>query len=69
MFGKKAPPSEPCPLPPTAEEILQDLEKAGPDDVVFTTEISELGTADLEHVGRDFGLKKRFEVINKSKSY
>ena len=48
------------PSPPNAEQILADLEQAGPDDVVFTTDIS--GAPDLDFVPSDFGLKKRFEV-------
>ena len=63
MFGKKKSSENPLPQPPTAEEILQDLEKAGPDDVVFTTEISALSCEKtLDSVPRDFALKKRFEV-------
>ena len=37
VIGKKI--SEDLPQPPSADEILQDLEIAGPDDIVFTTDI------------------------------
>jgi len=39
MFGKKSSPEQELPLPPNTEEILEDLQKAEPDDVVFTTNI------------------------------
>jgi hypothetical protein len=63
MFGKKSP-AEELPQPPNAEEILDDLKRAEPDDVVFTTDIASLSSADhLEHIPRDFKLSKRFQVI------
>ena len=60
MFGlRKSPELEVPPCPPTAEEILEDLEKAGPDDVVFTTEIN---ATDLDPLPNTFNLTKRFQV-------
>ena len=62
MFGKKSSrPEEELPLPPTTEEILEDLQKAGPDDVVFTTNIGDL-SANLDSASRNFQLQKRFQV-------
>ena len=57
MFGKKSSEIE-LPAPPNAEEILEDLSKAGPDDIVFTTEIS----CDLDPLPRTYNLTKRFQV-------
>ena len=60
MFGlRKSPELEVPPCPPTAEEIIEDLEKAGPDDVVFTTEIN---ATDLDPLPHTFNLTKRFQV-------
>ena len=61
MFGKKTSPEEELPVPPTTEEILEDLNKAGPDDVVFTTNIGDL-SANLDSASRNFQLQKRFQV-------
>ena len=64
MFGvgitKKS--KEELPLPPSTQEILEDLQKAGPDDVVFTTNIGDL-SANLDQASRHFQLQKRFQVI------
>ena len=57
MFGKKSSEIE-LPAPPNPEEILEDLSKAGPDDIVFTTEIS----SDLDPLPRTYNLTKRFQV-------
>ena len=57
MFGKKSSEIE-LPVPPNPEEILEDLSKAGPDDIVFTTEIS----SDLDPLPRTYNLTKRFQV-------
>ena len=57
MFGKKTSEIE-LPVPPNPEEILEDLSKAGPDDIVFTTEIS----SDLDPLPRTYNLTKRFQV-------
>ena len=60
MFGlRKSTELEVPPCPPTAEEIIEDLEKAGPDDVVFTTEIN---ATDLDPLPNTFNLTKRFQV-------
>ena len=62
VIGKKI--SEDLPQPPSADEILQDLEIAGPDDIVFTTDIVQLN-GEIEQTPALQGnlqLKKRFEV-------
>ena len=60
MFGlRKSTELEVPPCPPTAEEIIEDLQKAGPDDVVFTTEIN---ATDLDPLPNTFNLTKRFQV-------
>ena len=62
VIGKKI--TEDLPQPPSAEEILQDLEIAGPDDIVFTTDIVQLN-GEIEQTPALQGnlqLKKRFEV-------
>ena len=65
MFGIGKKPTEEPPKPPTAEEILEDLEKALPDDVVFTINIAQLsadiGGAEI-NVPRSFKLTSRFQV-------
>ena len=55
MFGlkKSSNPEEELPLPPSTEDILEDLKKAGPDDVVFTTNIGDL-SANLDQASRSF---------------
>ena len=65
MFGlkKSSNPEETLPNPPSTEDILEDLNKAGPDDVVFTTNIADL-SANLDQTSRNFQLQKRFQVIN-----
>ena len=65
MFGlkKSSNPEETLPNPPSTEDILEDLNKAGPDDVVFTTNIADL-SANLDQASRNFQLQKRFQVIN-----
>ena len=64
MFGlkKSSNPEEELPLPPSTEDILEDLKKAGPDDVVFTTNIGDL-SANLDQASRSFQLQKRFQVF------
>ena len=64
MFGGRKSSQLELPCPPTAQEILEDLDKAGPDDVVFTTEIS----ADLEPLPHNFSLTKRFQVNKTTKN-
>ena len=64
MFGGRKSSQLELPCPPTAQEILEDLDKAGPDDVVFTTEIS----ADLEPSPHNFSLTKRFQVNKTTKN-
>ena len=62
VIGKKI--TEDLPQPPSADEILQDLEIAGPDDIVFTTDIVQLN-GEIEQTPALQGnlqLKKRFEV-------
>ena len=67
MFGlRKSPELEVPPCPPTAEEIIEDLEKAGPDDVVFTTEIN---ATDLDPLPHTFNLTKRFQVCVTVRSF
>ena len=67
MFGlkKSSNPEETLPNPPSTEDILEDLNKAGPDDVVFTTNIADL-SANLDQTSRNFQLQKRFQVITTS---
>ena len=63
VIGKKITETE-LPQPPSAEEILQDLEISGPDDVVFTTDIVQLN-GEIEQstvLQGNLQLKKRFEV-------
>ena len=63
VIGKKSQIEE-LPQPPSAEEILQDLEIAGPDDIVFTTDIVQLN-GEIEQstvLQGKLQLKKRFEV-------
>lgn len=64
MFGKRTD-EPPMPKAPTAQDILEDLEAAGPDDVVFTTDIGHLqkGEGDIG-VSKSFELKRRLEVRN-----
>ena len=63
MFGlkKSSNSEETLPIPPSSEEILEDLNKAGPDDVVFTTNISDL-SVNLDQASRHFQLQKRFQT-------
>ena len=63
VIGKKITETE-LPQPPSAEEILQDLEISGPDDVVFTTDIVQLN-GEIQQASALQGslqLQKRFEV-------
>ena len=63
VIGKKSQIEE-LPQPPSADEILQDLEIAGPDDIVFTTDIVQLN-GEIEQstvLQGNLQLKKRFEV-------
>ena len=63
VIGKKSQIEE-LPQPPSADEILQDLEIAGPDDIVFTTDIVQLN-GEIEHstvLQGNLQLKQRFEV-------
>ena len=63
VIGKKITETE-LPQPPSAEEILQDLEISGPDDVVFTTDIAQLN-GEIQQASALQGslqLQKRFEV-------
>jgi len=68
VIGKKI--TEDLPQPPSADEILQDLEIAGPDDIVFTTDIVQLN-GEIEQTPALQGnlqLKKRFETAKESTS-
>jgi len=69
MFGlkKSSNPEEELPLPPSTEDILEDLKKAGPDDVVFTTNIGDL-SANLDQASRSFQLQKRFQTTKERSS-
>lgn len=62
MFGGGKKNRVPLPQPPSAQEIQEDLEKAGPDDIVFTTDIDQLSNSLGEPVPANFQLKKRFEA-------
>jgi len=67
VIGKKSQIEE-LPQPPSAEEILQDLEIAGPDDIVFTTDIVQLN-GEIEQstvLQGNLQLKKRFETTKES---
>ena len=64
MFGIIGKKSEELPQPPSAQDILEDLDKAGPDDVVFTIDIAQFDLETNPKPGQDFQLKKRFEVIH-----
>lgn len=61
MFGIIGKKSEELPQPPSAQDILEDLDKAGPDDVVFTIDIAQFDLETNPKPGQDFQLKKRFE--------
>ena len=69
MFGlkKSSNPEETLPIPPSSEDILEDLNKAGPDDVVFTTNISDL-SVNLDQASRHFQLQKRFQTTKERSS-
>jgi len=69
MFGlkKSSNPEETLPNPPSTEDILEDLNKAGPDDVVFTTNIADL-SANLDQASRNFQLQKRFQTTKERSS-
>lgn len=69
MFGlkKSSNPEETLPNPPSTEDILEDLNKAGPDDVVFTTNIADL-SANLDQTSRNFQLQKRFQTTKERSS-
>ena len=62
MFGIIGKKPEELPQPPSAQDILEDLDKAGPDDVVFTIDIAQFDLENLIVPGRNFQLKKRFQV-------
>jgi len=67
VIGKKITETE-LPQPPSAEEILQDLEVSGPDDVVFTTDIVQLN-GEIQQASVLQGslqLQKRFESTKES---
>ena len=69
MFGfkKSSNSEETLPIPPSSEDILEDLNKAGPDDVVFTTNISDL-SVNLDQASRHFQLQKRFQTTKERSS-
>ena len=69
MFGLKKSSNfeETLPIPPSSEDILEDLNKAGPDDVVFTTKISDL-SVNLDQASRHFQLQKRFQTTKERSS-
>ena len=69
MFGlkKSSNSEETLPIPPSSEDILEDLNKAGPDDVVFTTTISDL-SVNLDQASRHFQLQKRFQTTKERSS-
>ena len=61
MFRKKGVQTPALPEPPSVEALLEDLAKAGPDDIVFTVDLSDhqqlIGLSES-----DFELPKRFKV-------
>ena len=69
MFGlkKSSNPEETLPIPPSSEDILEDLNKAGPDDVVFATNIADL-SVNLDQASRHFQLQKRFQTTKERSS-
>ena len=69
MFGlkKSSNPEETFPIPPSSEDILEDLNKAGPDDVVFATNIADL-SVNLDQASRHFQLQKRFQTTKERSS-
>ena len=69
MFGlkKSSNSEETLPIPPSSEDILEDLNKAGPDDVVFATNIADL-SANLDQASRHFQLQKRFQTAKERSS-
>ena len=69
MFGlkKSSNSEETLPIPPSCEDILEDLNKAGPDDVVFATNIADL-SANLDQASRHFQLQKRFQTTKERSS-
>ena len=69
LFSKKAKAdTELPPQPPTIEQIVEDLEAAKPDDIVFTTDI---GLVDVDKAIQqdlceiDCSLRKRFQQTGK----
>ena len=69
MFGlkKSSNSEETLPIPPSSEDILEDLNKAGPDDVVFATNIADL-SVNLDQASRHFQLQKRFQTTKERSS-
>lgn len=68
MFRRKSPDFPALPEPPKPEELLEDLAKAGPDDIVFTVDLNALNTSANSLDNNDSNvllqLPKRFEVIH-----
>ena len=62
MFRKKGAEVPALPEPPSVEAILEDLARAGPDDVVFTVDLSDPQQLLAEVSGNNFELPKRFKV-------
>jgi len=74
MFSKKSKiksyDASEVPFPPKIDEIIEDLESAKPDDIVFTTDV---GLVDVEQVQQDisqieFSLPRRFQQKEHIKS-
>jgi hypothetical protein len=62
MFRKKGAEVPALPEPPSVEAILEDLARAGPDDIVFTVDLSDPQQLLTEVSGNNFELPKRFKV-------
>jgi len=62
MFLIKKPEYPSLPEPPTSEELLEDLKVAGPDDIVFTSDIIGL---DIENYTQGYPvLAGRFQALS-----
>ena len=69
MFSKKSKINDisKVPQPPTVDQIIEDLETAKPDDIVFTTDISQVGLDKTYDVQKSFSLPPRFQEKDRQK--
>ena len=69
MFSKKSKINDisKVPQPPTVDQIIEDLETAKPDDIVFTTDISQVGLDKIYDVQKSFSLPPRFQEKDQQK--